>query len=153
MLLPHAQHRNDDVQRSDFENAFKIAAPANGAEHSKSVKKKAEEKAKTLTMGRAKGPTSVLDMTRARNLGIATRRLGMSPDDVVAAVIAMDTENITPEKAELLRNDFFPQEDELAAIKERVANDEKPCLSRQCQHLCRGRWRTLWQTSLWLKSG
>ena len=110
---------------SDFENAFKIAAPANGAEHSKSVKKKAEEKAKTLTMGRAKGPTSVLDMTRARNLGIATRRLGMSPDDVVAAVIAMDTENITPEKAELLRNDFFPQEDELAAIKERVANDEK----------------------------
>ena len=109
---------------SDFEDAFKIAAKVTDKEKQMSMKK-SEEKAKTLTMGRAKGPISVLDMTRARNLGIATRRLGMSPDDVVAAVTAMDTVNITPEKAELLRNDFMPQDDELAAIKERVANDEK----------------------------
>jgi hypothetical protein len=108
---------------AEFEEAFKMAAPVSSEDRMQTLKREKAEKAATLGR-KPQGPTSVLDMNRARNLGIATRRLGMSPDECVDAIAKMDVENITPEKAELLRNSFMPTDEELPLIKQRVADGE-----------------------------
>jgi hypothetical protein len=117
---------HDAVDFSEFENAFKLGVstgtmkrPAAGSE---------DTGRKTMdagTMGRSKGPTSVLDMNRARNLGIATRRIGMDADAVIEAIEAMDMTKIPGEKAELLRNDFLPEPEEIKLIAARLDADQK----------------------------
>ena len=46
-------------------------------------------------------------------------------DAVIDAIERMDVDKIPPEKAELLRNDFLPTDEELKAIKERTDNGQK----------------------------
>ena len=139
--LPHgkiqgtvfAEINDEEIQESadfaDFDAAFKLAADTKGG---------ASFKNKTLGKGAALGPTnssktatlskkdnSVLDMNRARNLGIAMRRVGMPPDDVMAAIADLDTSKIPPDKAELLRNTFMPTDEEVMLIKERLETSRK----------------------------
>lgn len=99
-------------------------------EREKSIKQKTLQKGGTLGNGDkmatlTKKDNSVLDMNRARNLGIAMRRVGMSPDEVVKAIDELDTDKIPADKAELLRNDFWPTDEEVAAIKDRLENTTK----------------------------
>lgn len=117
------------VDFSEFEEAFQLPN-----KHQSSIKLQKQQSdtgeniRKTVdaaTMGRSKGPTSVLDLNRARNLGIATRRIGLEADAVIDAIERMDVDKIPPEKAELLRNDFLPTDEELKAIKERTDTGQK----------------------------
>ena len=67
---------------------------------------------------------SVLPPNRARNLSIATRRIGMNIDQVVIAIEEMDFTKVTPEKAELLRQNFMPSSDEADRIGRKLAAKE-----------------------------
>ena len=121
---------HDAVDFSAFENAFKLGVGTGTIKRPAAGKEDAGPGPgrKTMdsgTMGRSKGPTSVLDMNRARNLGIATRRIGMDADAVIEAIEAMDMTKIPGEKAELLRNDFLPEPDEIKLIAARLDADQK----------------------------
>ena len=118
---------HDAVDFSEFENAFKLGVNTNSIKRP-TAEGREDTGRKTMdagTMGRSKGPTSVLDMNRARNLGIATRRIGMDADAVIAAIEAMDMDKIPGEKAELLRNDFLPEPDEIKLIAARLDAGQK----------------------------
>jgi hypothetical protein len=78
---------HDLVDFSAFEQTFKLALAGKSFKGGSPTSPDGEALPQTLrrptdgqTIGRAKGPISVLDMSRARNLGIATRRIGLDAD-------------------------------------------------------------------------
>jgi len=113
------------VDFSTFQDAFalgKSKSPSKLDERQDSAGRKTTD---AVTLQRARGPISVLDMNRARNLGIATRRIGLDIEGVIDAIEKMDMEKIPAEKAELLRNEFIPTPEETSAIKARIEKNEK----------------------------
>lgn len=94
---------------SEFKETFKLesAAPQPRSDASPStVRRPTGEHMK-------KQVQSALDMNRARNLAIAHRRIGMKAEQVVAAIAACNTVALPAERAELLRSEFMPNDDEV----------------------------------------
>lgn len=116
---------HDVVDFSKFQDAFALAPI--GSPSSKIEDRQPSNTGKRVepgTLHRAKGPTSVLDMNRARNLGIATRRIG-DVEDIIEAIDKMDMSRVSAEKAELLRNEFLPTKEEIDAITARMEGNQK----------------------------
>jgi hypothetical protein len=73
----------------------------------------------TLRRNTLKGPETVLDNTRSRNLAIAQRRIGADVDVVADAITRLDFEMLPADKAQLLRTEFVPTDDELKLLTAR----------------------------------
>lgn len=110
----------------EFEESFKLPS---AKEKAATLKKDSKPKAvdpSTATLAKLKtGPLSVLDMNRARNLGIAQRRVGLNAIEIAEAMEQWDLEKLPSEKADLLRNDFMPTTEELQAINDRLDSGQK----------------------------
>eukprot|EP00039_Didymoeca_costata_P006962 m.94940 g.94940 ORF g.94940 m.94940 type:complete len:1079 (+) comp13470_c0_seq1:169-3405(+) len=107
----------------DFEESFKL--PTTSEMKMATLKpEKVKPMDGTMTLKKT-GPLSVLDMNRARNLGIAQRRIGLNAVEVAEAIEGWDLVTLSADKAELLRNDFMPTDEELQSINNRLDSNEK----------------------------
>lgn len=104
-----------EVDFGAFKSAFRL-------DDNPGRKRLGTETQQTLTARRPKGPSTVLDLNRARNLAIAQRRVGTDVEEVVRAINELDFRVLPAEKAEQLGNEFVPNADELKLLTEAHAS-------------------------------
>ena len=104
-----------EVDFGTFKRAFRL-------DDNLGRKRLGTENQQTLTARRPKGPSTVLDLNRARNLAIAQRRVGTDVEEVVRAINELDFRVLPAEKAEQLGNEFVPNADELKLLTEAHAS-------------------------------
>lgn len=105
----------NEISFDEFKDAFRLDVGSGGG-HGLGSNAARSSGRQFRTDTRHKGPATVLDLNRARNLAIAQRRVGTNVEEVVRAIGELDFHALPAEKAELLRNEFVPTEDELKLL-------------------------------------
>lgn len=111
----------NELDFEEFKEEFRIDVQKTGT----TAVQQRPRQASVWTEARYRGPETVLDTTRARNLAILQRRIDSSAEQVIAAVKALDFHAIRSDKAELLRLEFIASDEERAILQSRHESGKK----------------------------
>jgi hypothetical protein len=109
------------IDFSEFEEAFKLESKAISLPGAVALSGKPAE----AVLTKSRSQQTLLDTNRHRNLVIAQRRIGISIDEVTAALNKFDVSVINSEKAEILRDDFAPTPEEVALLNDHHSSGKK----------------------------
>eukprot|EP00048_Salpingoeca_helianthica_P012473 m.181766 g.181766 ORF g.181766 m.181766 type:complete len:490 (-) comp15378_c7_seq9:121-1590(-) len=106
---------------SAFEKAFRLEAAKPVASTLNTPLRPAERR----ETSKPKGPMTVLEANRHRNLVIALRRVGTDIDEIIAAIEDLDIKKLPSEKAEILSNEFVASPEEIELLAKQHSTGKK----------------------------